>query len=75
MAKETLPKVPIKSQFGQARSQTPATGMPNPATLSADISGLFPQGVAAASAAFEQGHLVDGLVSAINVLSAGIAPA
>ncbi|WP_156748051.1 DUF5130 family protein, partial [Mycobacterium sp. E3198] len=31
--------------------------------------------VAAASSAFEQGHLVDGLVSAIRVLSAGISPA
>ncbi|OBG26947.1 DUF5130 domain-containing protein, partial [Mycobacterium sp. E3198] len=29
-----------------------------------------PLGVAAASSAFEQGHLVDGLVSAIRVLSA-----
>lgn len=34
-----------------------------------------PLGVAAASAAFEQGDLVDGLVKAINVLSAGISPA
>ena len=34
-----------------------------------------PQGVAAASAAFEQGHLVDGLVKAINVLSERITPA
>jgi hypothetical protein len=34
-----------------------------------------PLGVAAASSAFEQGHLVDGLVSAIRVLSAGISPA
>ncbi|OBI82275.1 DUF5130 domain-containing protein [Mycobacterium sp. 1245805.9] len=34
-----------------------------------------PLGVAAASSAFEQGHLVDGLVSAIRVLSSGIAPA
>jgi Domain of unknown function (DUF5130) len=33
-----------------------------------------PLGVAAASSAFEQGHLVDGLVSAIRVLSAGISP-
>jgi Domain of unknown function (DUF5130) len=31
-----------------------------------------PLGVAAASSAFEQGNLVDGLVSAIRVLSAGI---
>jgi hypothetical protein len=34
-----------------------------------------PLGVAAASSAFEMGDLVDGLVSAINVLSAGISPA
>jgi Domain of unknown function (DUF5130) len=34
-----------------------------------------PLGVAAASAAFEQGELVDGLVSAIRVLSSGISPA
>jgi hypothetical protein len=34
-----------------------------------------PLGVAAASSAFEQGHLVDGLVSAVRVLSAGISPA
>lgn len=33
-----------------------------------------PLGVAAASSAFEQGELVDGLISAIRVLSAGIAP-
>jgi hypothetical protein len=34
-----------------------------------------PLGVAAASSAFGQGHLVDGLISAIRVLSAGISPA
>ena len=34
-----------------------------------------PLGVAAASSAFERGHLVAGLVSAIRVLSAGISPA
>ena len=34
-----------------------------------------PLGVAAAASAFEQGDLVDGLVSAIRVLSAGISPA
>ncbi|OBJ49030.1 DUF5130 domain-containing protein [Mycobacterium sp. 1423905.2] len=33
-----------------------------------------PLGVAAASSAFEQGNLVDGLVSAIRVLSSGISP-
>ena len=33
-----------------------------------------PLGVAAASSAFEQGHLVDGLISAIRVLSSGITP-
>ncbi len=34
-----------------------------------------PLGVAAASAAFEQGNLTDGLISAIRVLSAGITQA
>jgi Domain of unknown function (DUF5130) len=34
-----------------------------------------PLGVAAAASAFGQGHLVDGLISAIRVLSAGISPA
>ncbi|MCV7103393.1 DUF5130 domain-containing protein [Mycobacterium palustre] len=34
-----------------------------------------PLGVAAAASAFEQGNLVDGLVSAIRVLSSGISPA
>ena len=34
-----------------------------------------PLGIAAASSAFEQGDLVDGLVSAIRVLSAGISAA
>ncbi len=34
-----------------------------------------PLGVAAAAPAFQCGNLVDGLVSAIRVLSAGIAPA
>jgi hypothetical protein len=34
-----------------------------------------PLGVAAAAAAFEQGELIDGLVSAIRVLSSGISPA
>jgi hypothetical protein len=34
-----------------------------------------PLGVAAAKAAFEQGQLIDGLVSAIRVLSSGISPA
>jgi hypothetical protein len=34
-----------------------------------------PLGVAAAASAFEQGELIDGLVSAIRVLSSGISPA
>ena len=33
-----------------------------------------PLGVAAAASEFEQGNLVDGLISAIRVLSAGISP-
>jgi hypothetical protein len=31
--------------------------------------------VAAATAAFQDGHLIDGLVSAVGVLSSGISPA
>ncbi|MGB3894514.1 MAG: DUF5130 family protein, partial [Mycolicibacter sinensis] len=34
-----------------------------------------PQGVAAAAAAFTDGDLIGGLVSAVQVLSAGIPPA
>jgi len=34
-----------------------------------------PLGVAAAASAFQDGHLIDGLVSAIRVTSAGISPA
>lgn len=34
-----------------------------------------PQGVAAAAAAFRDGDLIDGLVSAVRVISAGITPA
>lgn len=34
-----------------------------------------PLGVAAAAAAFKDGHLIDGLVSAVRVLSSGISPA
>lgn len=33
-----------------------------------------PVGVAAAASAFQQGNLIDGLVSAVRVLSAGISP-
>ena len=34
-----------------------------------------PLGVAAAAAAFKDGHLIDGLISAVRVLSSGISPA
>ncbi len=33
-----------------------------------------PRGVAAAASAFEQGHLIDGLISAVRTLSGGISP-
>jgi hypothetical protein len=32
-------------------------------------------GVAAAASSFKEGHLIDGLVSAVRVTSAGISPA
>ncbi|HYX98704.1 MAG TPA: DUF5130 domain-containing protein [Mycobacterium sp.] len=34
-----------------------------------------PLGVAAAASAFQEGNLIDGLVSAVRVISAGISPA
>ena len=33
-----------------------------------------PLGVAAAAAAFKEGNLIDGLVSGVRVISAGISP-
>jgi Domain of unknown function (DUF5130) len=35
---------------------------------------VAPLGVAAAASAFRDGNLIDGLISAIRVLSAGISP-
>jgi hypothetical protein len=34
-----------------------------------------PLGVAAAAASFKDGNLIDGLISAVRVISAGISPA
>jgi hypothetical protein len=34
-----------------------------------------PLGVAAAAPAFQEGNLIDGLISAVRVISAGISPA
>lgn len=39
------------------------------------VESAAPLGVAAASSAFEHGELIDGLISAIRVLSSGITPA
>jgi hypothetical protein len=39
------------------------------------VESAGPLGVAAAAAAFQDGDLIDGLVSAVRVLSAGISPA
>jgi Domain of unknown function (DUF5130) len=38
------------------------------------VESSAPQGVAAAASAFADGELIDGLVSAIRVISAGISP-
>jgi Domain of unknown function (DUF5130) len=38
------------------------------------VESAGPLGVAAAAAAFQDGNLIDGLVSAVRVLSAGISP-
>jgi hypothetical protein len=39
------------------------------------VESSAPLGVAAAASAFKDGELIDGLVSAIRVTSAGISPA
>ncbi len=46
----------------------------------ADVKGrgieeAAPLGVSAAAASFKQGNLIDGLISAVRVLSAGVSPA
>ncbi|WP_273735782.1 DUF5130 domain-containing protein [Mycolicibacterium septicum] len=46
----------------------------------ADVKGrgieeAAPLGVSAAAASFKEGNLIDGLISAVRVLSAGVAPA
>ena len=39
------------------------------------VESSAPLGIAAAASAFQEGHLIDGLVSAVRVTSAGISPA
>ena len=39
------------------------------------IEEAAPLGVSAAAASFKEGNLIDGLISAVRVLSAGVAPA
>jgi hypothetical protein len=39
------------------------------------IEGAAPLGVSAAAASFKEGNLIDGLISAVRVLSAGVSPA
>ncbi|WP_144205784.1 DUF5130 domain-containing protein [Mycobacterium tilburgii] len=77
-AREILAKVPT------ANNAVLLAVSPNQSVIEvvygADVRGrgaesAAPLGVAAASSAFEQGNLVDGLISAIRVLSAGISPA
>jgi len=38
------------------------------------IEEAAPQGVSAAAAAFKEGKLIDGLINAVNVMSAGVSP-
>ena len=38
------------------------------------IESAAPLGVSAAASAFQQGNLIDGLISAVRVLSAGVSP-
>jgi hypothetical protein len=39
------------------------------------VESAAPLGIAAAAASFQAGNLIDGLISAVNVTSAGISPA
>nr|MDT0523110.1 DUF5130 family protein [Streptomyces sp. DSM 41633] len=52
----------------------------HPGDSGADVKGrgieeAAPLGVSAAAASFKEGNLIDGLISAVRVLSAGVAPA
>jgi hypothetical protein len=77
-AREILANVPTPDNavlLAVSPNQSAIEVVYGPAVRGRGADSAAPLGVAAASSAFEMGHLVDGLVSAINVLSAGISPA
>jgi hypothetical protein len=77
-AREILAKVPTPNNavlLAVSPDQSAIEVVYGAAVRGRGAESAAPLGVAAASSAFEQGHLIDGLVSAIRVLSSGISPA
>jgi hypothetical protein len=77
-AREILAKVPTPNNavlLAVSPNQSAIEVVYGAAVRGRGAESAAPLGVAAASSAFEQGHLIDGLVSAIRVLSSGISPA
>jgi hypothetical protein len=77
-AREVLAKVPTPNNavlLAVSPDQSVIEVVYGAAVRGRGAESAAPLGVAAASSAFEQGHLIDGLVSAIRVLSSGISPA
>jgi uncharacterized protein DUF5130 len=76
-AREILAKVPTPNNavlLAVSPNQSAIEVVYGAAVRGRGAESAAPLGVAAASSAFEQGHLIDGLVSAIRVLSSGISP-
>jgi Domain of unknown function (DUF5130) len=77
-AREILAKVPTPNNavlLAVSPNQSAIEVVYGAAVRGRGAESAAPLGVAAAKAAFEQGQLIDGLVSAIRVLSSGISPA
>ena len=77
-ARELLAKVPTPNDavlIAVSPNQAAIEVVYGPAVRGRGAESAAPLGVAAAASSFEQGDLIDGLVSAIRVLSAGISPA
>jgi hypothetical protein len=77
-AREILAKVPTPNNavlLAVSPDQSAIEVVYGAAVRGRGAESAAPLGVAAASSAFEQGDLIDGLVSAIRVLSSGISPA
>ncbi|CAM2819868.1 DUF5130 domain-containing protein [Mycobacterium intermedium] len=76
-AREILAKVPTPNHavlLAVSPNQSAIEVVYGSALRGRGAESAAPLGVAAASSAFEQGNLIDGLVSAIRVLSSGISP-